>query len=562
MEGAAMRRHWLFVFSFAALVWLYSPLLAHADILVLTSGERRTGIVEDAPGQPDFLVLKSAGLAMHIPRDRVKEIIRESKGTTLLQMGRMQYDKGQFEEALEYFKQARDAEPDLKEATAWIAETEKELERRASDERRAQIEKIASNLRGARDASDAEEFEKANELLAEAESLKPTVTQSDEIQNIRISLLMSWAADRKDKLDKIGAAEKYQAVLKLAPKHIQATNELIDVWINDVGKTAEVRALLESKIGDDMNDMVTLSQLANLAYREQQYAKALPMYLKLYDSGDYRDTSVSARLQTILENLRDEASSNGRLEEAIGYHKQLMEQFPDTSSRPLDFYEYNLRLGKIGGGDAQGYLELAEWAKTKDLEKNAKDLYSRVLDIDPENEAARAAIDAYAKAKLDEAVQIFHEGRYLMAQLWFDDLLKEYPKASDAIQKLAWDWSEKAKIKLINLNKENEEHAKDLIKSGDNYYDRALSEMSKLTASRDIYEPNPNYGNPRTEAAKYFRWAIKAYQQATYLGPSLPAVTRGELRTKQNDAEQKLQQMENPTGNYKLPRLDSSRRTF
>jgi hypothetical protein len=53
---------------------------------------------------------------------------------------------------------------------------------------------------------------------------------------------------------------------------------------------------------------------------------------------------------------------------------------------------YRERAARLGAGDATGWLALARWARDNDLETLASEAFGRVLDIDPSNQAAHAAL--------------------------------------------------------------------------------------------------------------------------------------------------------------------------
>jgi len=528
---------------------------AWADVLILTGGERRSGIVEDSPGQPDFIVLIDAGGKVTISRNRVAQIIREPKGTSLRAIGDQLFERQLYEEALSYYRDAQAADPNTPQIKERIQAVEAELNQRATEERKRRVLEIGESLRAAREAIGAQQFEQAQERLTHAEALGPDSAQAEELRSVRIQMLMAWGQDRLDKTDKTGAAEKFEAVRQLAPQHPQATEELTKIWENDRSKTEQLRALLEAKLKDDPNDTFTVKRLADIAYRERQYEQALPLYAKLYDRSDLKGTEVETRLQTILETLRNEADAKGDMDKAIKYHKELIERFPAAADPALlTTYDFRLRKSRIAGNDEAGWLELAAWAQEKNMDAQALELYTKVLNINPENEKALQAYEAYAQQRILEARDVFNQGEFLLARTLFDQVAKDFPKAPTAVAE-AVEWSQKAQIKVQEMQRRNEDSAQRLVETGDRYYERALSALRLVTESPVQVREAPSITNPRRESMKYYRLAIGAYEEAMRLAPTLPEIASGEVRVKLKDAQDNLHRLENPI-DYGLPRVN------
>jgi hypothetical protein len=62
-----------------------------------------------------------------------------------------------------------------------------------------------------------------------------------------------------------------------------------------------------------------------------------------------------------------------------------------TGESPLSVYQTRARA--LAANDIAGWLELAEWARSRDLSGQARDAYERVLAVDPNNAAARRGLD-------------------------------------------------------------------------------------------------------------------------------------------------------------------------
>lgn len=542
---------------------LVLPLMsAYGDTLVLTNGDRRKGIVEDIPGQPDNLILMDAAGRTTIPRSRVQEIIKEPRADSLIGIGNQLYEKGLLQEALKYYRDALQADAQSKSAKDLIAATEAELDRRANAERRQQMQDISQILRDARTLYENGDFQKSQDLLDQAAKMNPSETQAAEMRSVRINMLMGWGHERMDRMDRDGAAEKYQAVLALAPQHVQAMNELIALWKDDTTKTERVRQLLEARLKQNSEDPTTIKMLADIAYREKQFDKALVMYKKLYEeSGAWVGTEVETRLRTCMENVRDRAASDGDIEKAITYHKQLMEFFPETDATLLDVYDYRIRVSKLAPDDEQGWLALAKWveAKTKDDRFSGRfsafDLYKRVLEINPENEEALLAYREHARLQLTLAKQEFEKQNYHLAKSMFDEFQTAYPMAPQVIEE-AREFSEMSTIEIRNQRLRNEDAAKRMIESANYYYQQAQYNEQIVALPREQVRQLPVVANPRNEAIKYYDLAIRAFEQAIALGPNLPEVRSGEAQVKLNEARTMLRRLRQPI-DFGLPAVRS-----
>lgn len=531
-------------------------------MLVLTSGDRRLGLVEDSPGQPDKLIFIDSSGRTTIDRSRVANIIREPRAQGLIAIGNQMFEKGLLQDALDYYQQAQRADPELDRARELIAATEAELDRRAGQERRQQMLEISQHLRQARDLIENNEFERAQNALDEAEKLRPSETQTAELKTIRIRLLLEWGRERLDRLDREGAAEKFQAVLALAPQHVQAINELIALWEDDRTKTEQVRQLLERRLQQNQDDTATIKLLADIAFRERQFEQALPLYRQLYEkSPAAAGPEVEQNLQNILQTLRDRAASEGQLELASTYHKELMEKFPETDPTLLDVYDYRMRMSKLQPDDEQGWLDLAQWAAQKDRQEaytgkfRPIDLYKKVLEINPENEQALRAYRSAAREELALANEVYLNGDYYVAKSMADEIRRDFPMAEQVALE-AQELTERANVAITQQRRRNEEAAEELLESANYYYQQARYNEQLHALPLEQRRQLPTLANPRQEAIKYYSLAIRTYQQVIALGPNLPQVRSGEVGVKLNEAQAFYRRLRSPI-DYGLPLVPS-----
>ncbi len=546
-------------FLFSILSASLAPLI-YADVLVMTNGDQRKGIVEDAPGQSDKVLFTDAAGRATIDRSRIARVVKEAPAEGLISIGNQMYEKGSLQEALDYYHKALEADPNSGKAKDLIAATEDELNRKASDERRQAMLDISEKMRKARELYEAKKFPEAQAQLDQAAKMKPTETQVAELKSIRIRMLTAWGQERLDRMDTEGAAEKFQAVLALAPENTQAINSLIDLWRNDRTRTEQVRQLLEARLKANPEDSATVKELADIAYREKQYERALPLYRKIYEeSSAWVGTDVEKRLQEILQTLRDKAAGAGNLTQAVAYHKELMKRFPETDPTLLDVYDYRARVAKLKPDDEKGWLALAQWADVK--EKNDRlaglfkplDLYRKVLQINPQNPDALKAYQTAAREQLTQAKTEFQNGNYILAKTLLDDLAKEFPLAPQVLAE-AKEFSDMTTIELNRQRERSAESAKQLLQKADYYYQQAQYYQSTLELPRGQRSEVPVVANPRHMAIQNYNLAIRSYEQVIALAPNLPDVSSGLAQQKLQQARVMIQRLQYPI-NFGLPQL-------
>jgi cytochrome c-type biogenesis protein CcmH/NrfG len=516
-----------------------------ADVLVLKSGERRNGLVKDAPGQPDYLILIDGSGQITISRERVEEIIRQPEASGLAAIGDQLFGRELHEEALNYYRRAREAEPELEKINERIQAAEAALDRLASVERKRQALRIAELFRAARESMEARQFGDADKHLNAAEALGPSERQLAELRDIRILLLMAWGRDHMDKMDKGGASEKFQAVRKLAPRHVEAANALVEVWKGDATKAEDLRVLLKERLDADPNDYASLKLLADIAYNERQYEQALPLYSTLHDSAEWQGTHVEMRLRTVLEALRDEAASRGEIETAIERHKSLMERFPEVDPRILDIYDYRLRESRLEPGDEKGWVELAQWAEEKGMEEQARQLYAKVLTLNGKNEEALAAYEKYARQDLDNARGVFAKEQYVLAQALCEQIIEKYP-LTPQVRTEAMDLVDQCLVQLRYQKRKDEDSARRLIENGDAYYNQAqvaMASMAQTTYERSEFTV---VRSARRKAIQFLNLAVTSYESAMRLAPSLPEISSGQVRVKLKDSKELLSRLLHP----------------
>ncbi len=538
-------------FATLALAIAAAASAARADVIVLKNGERRSGLVREDPGLKGYIIFTDAGGEVTIARDRILEIREEPEHKGLEAIGNQLFEKKHFKEALEYYRRAAEDDPGNEAYGRLIEAAQGELDRMNNLENQARVAKIAEMFRAARDAMEKGQFDQANRLLTQAETLQPEGGQAEELRQIRVIMLLGWGKERLDKVDRTGATDKFEAVLRREPGNEQANDRLIELWMDNPGKSEQLRAALEAKYEANPKDWATLKMLADIAHRDKQTEKAAQLYQKLYEApdewGSKQDkTQVAARLQTLLEAMRNEAAAKPQtLERAIELQKTLMRLFPATDGRLLEVYDYKLRLNRIDPKDEAGLLQLAGWAREKDMRRDAIQLYKKVLGLNPKNNDALRAMEGYAREDLAEGKAMYAKAEYEMARALFEQLIQDFPEAPSACGE-AREWSDMALAEMQKQERDRRETAARLVQMADQHLDRAYAFMDQFTQS-SLDRPDSRYVvNPRRDAERYFRLAVQTYAQVIQLAPSLPQVLSGEVRRKMAEAQAMLNRLENP----------------
>ncbi|MFH0792655.1 MAG: hypothetical protein V2A74_01340, partial [bacterium] len=458
---------------------LFSITLARADIVFFTGGEQRSGVVlQDSPDDDSILFLTTTG-ELRINRSRVDRIEREEPYLGHIRIGDEFFKQNNLEQALSQYKTSKEMKPEAVDLDERIQKVEQALDARAKEERAKVLDQMNVDLNQLSDMIDKRDFAAAERLLNSVSAQQPTTEQSERIRRLRLRLYYTWANDRLDKLDRPGAAKYFEMILDIDPNYEDAFDHLLELWSSDPTKTERVIAVYQKKLSLSPDDNTLNAKLADLYYGQDEYAKALPLYLKVYETGNLRDTDTETRIRKILPKVAADRSATADFEGAINLYTKFLSLFPNEDPTPLAYYKYYDLENKLPRDSTDSWLKLAEFARSNGLDEKALSKARDVLGRDINNTGAKAIIAFYASGALNEAQFLFDQQQYQLAVSQAEKVIKEFPQAPEQVQR-ANDIIEKSKNELARLQRDRGRQAQELVAIGQGYYDRALYHINNL----------------------------------------------------------------------------------
>ncbi len=513
------------------------------DVIILKSGERKEGIVEDVPNEPESIMLINSMGGVKIARDRLQRIEKEDPYVGHLKIGDQHLASGNFQRAVEEYEKALKLHPGNADIEARIAMAKSEIARQEAEEQKRRIERIGEIVSESRELMENDEYDQAEALLKGAEKMGPTSEQTEEINRALADVYFRWGLYQEDRLNRKEAGTLFQKVLTLEPNNVKAFDRLVVLWEGDPTKIDQVIPVYERKIEMNPNDAVVLLKLADAYYRKKDLDSALPYYLQAYKLGNFRGTYLPERLASILQRLSQDHALRTDYEKAIYYYQLYVDAFPNVDPTPIYIYQYASRSLKLGLDDYDGRVELAKFCREKGLHGFAKKELKRVLIEDLENKKAQQMLSLYAQEDLNEALFFYGDKQYEVAIKMARNIIDEYPKASRVIEQ-ASELISKAENDLAREQRIAAQNARVLAQRGNEYFARAESYISALYSTERLR--SVHIISEKQEAIKYLRRAIFAWESALQLNPALAEMNQEDLANKLRDARARLYALENP----------------
>lgn len=500
------------------LAWGLAP-AAMADVVVLKEGRTMRGLVEEEAGGPDAVKFTGATGTLTIPRSRIESIEKESLAQSYVHIGDEFNQRGDLEQALQYYDQALEADGSLEVARERIASVEEALEERDRLRREddlLQIDRIAEDVRA---LIAEEDFRQAEEMLERASELEPDAQQKEQLQGLIGELYLAWAKERLDHLDRSTAEEKLNLALAAQPRNEQVMALLLSLWEDQPEKKDQTLAVFQAVLEQRPEDAVLRRKVADLLYTQGQFEQSLYHYLLLYRSDDrFADTALEERVAQNLERLHRQFARDKNFDQAIYYYQLLSEIRPNADPAVVTYYRYLQRADQLTRDDVPGRVELARFAEANALTELALQGYRAVLDLDPQNEAAREALDRFALDLVQLAQQALDQGDYITAQAFANQALREFPGAEEA-ELRARQIKGIAETEIARERRSQRELALEYVERGDYYFERANAFFARIFSeeTRDTIIGT----TPKTESRRLYRAAIDAYETALDMDPTL-----------------------------------------
>lgn len=493
---------------------------AAADVLTLKNGKEQRGLIDEAGSDAKFVKIATAQGSLKVPRDRIKSVAKESPGMGYVHIGDDYREGSKLTEAIASYQEALKAEPGLAAAKERLAAVQADIDAKGQAMRKDEIQLIDKLRKDVQTLIGTGEFEKAEQMLEKTSELVPTDAQKKELRKVVADLYLAWSRDRQDRFDRAGAEDKLNLAYAANPESDEIINALLAVWENQADKQEKITTIYETLVERRPNDEIIRRKLADIYYRAGKLEPATQHYLTLYkQSNKYKGTDLETRLIESLERLHAQFAGAKDYEKAIFFYRVLSSIDPKTDPAGLTYYTYLQRAQTVAGEDVPGRAKLAEYAAENGLDDEALKNYRLILQKEPENAAAKKALDRYANTLADQAAALFNKREYIAAQVAATQVQTDFPEAKEANERVL-DIITSSNNEIAKQFREQAQVCKAYIERGDQYYQQAL------VFYRDFFDTTRSsrtttVSSPKNDAIRYFKYAIQMYETALKTCPDL-----------------------------------------
>ncbi len=535
-------------FHFAAglliLLLLVSPSRIFADVLILESNERYEGIVTPAPGKPDsYLFRRAVGGQIEIHKDRIKKVEFEDDATDWMRIGDQYSEKKYFQKALESYEHALKFEPDNATLKERIRLTHEALKREAGIERRQKLAEIDEMLDEIEKKIEDEKFEAAEKALQNTvPKMNPVSKQLERIAELNKKLYRTWGLEREDRIKPKEAAVYYEKYLKLEPTDEEIVNRLMAIWDTMPGKVENLIRAYETQLQLRPDDQKTRKMLADkyveyaidkqgeaadtedakmkaalLKQANEIYERAISHYAHLYDTGDFKGTSVEKALISTLTSLYTRAKLNQDYERALTYYKRLQQYDPTVKDDEVHKLEYFINVANIDPTNVEKRVDLAMKLRSQNLDSYALKELNRLQRSNPDNPLVRNALRLYANDLVEHGYMLLQTREYQKALALSFRLKDEYFFLEDVVLD-----AEKIKgISLVEIQKAQDQNSR-LATQYKEFGDQNLAEaQSYILAWQDSEKRDSPLISNKNEATRRLKRAVDYYEKALALKSGL-----------------------------------------
>lgn len=545
MQSCPTRLNATSVFLMSILFVCFSVSIAPADVVRLHNGTQQQGlVVRDHPDEPKITLRTTAG-EVGIPRSRIAQIEKESVAASHIRLGDQYLAIENFSAAAEQFQKALGAEPDNAEARERLEQAQAGQQGRRQEERQLDEARVDQVLGEVRQLVEKRDFDNAIKQLKTL-NMGYGTTKAPEVRKVYADTYIAWAAERLDRQDPGGAAEKLQFALRLDPSNQTARQLLMRAYQGNPGKLSEIADFYK-----DSSDPDEQLRRADALFRLRKYEEALPLYLQFAADPQRNSELVRERVRIMFDSLHRQSAEKGDYEGALRWYQAFSQFDSDISPLPMARYEYMIQQKQIDQNDPASRAALAEFAEQRGMPETARKEFLNVLSMQPEQPQALAGIRRFAVSDLQDARAFFSQGQYMLANAKAQTIVSTYPMLPDVVQE-AQQIQTKSEVEQGKVNQSRLQQGVALAERGDRYYEQALSYMSAMVSNQ--IDRSVRAFSPRQEAIKYLGWAIFSWQSALQIDPALGDPTAYDLYRKIADASAKYATLANRVAPA-LPRL-------
>lgn len=521
--------------------------VSSADVVHLVNGQKQVGVIVQQKTNSSQVTIRSVQGEVTLPRNRVARIETETPAVSWAKLGDEYSQIGNHEKALEAYKLSLEMDGSNEQIRAKVQQTETALQNKEASVQAATDSVVQRAIDQAANATAAKQYEQAYLTLKNVEPSEGSPLRPLYIRTLSNTLLQ-WGIERLDKMDTKNATEKFNELLLIDPDNQQAKQLLMKTLEDDPTKLEEIAAFYSKS--ENPADKI---KGADALYKLRKYEEALPIYVAYVNDPNVSETDkqpVIEKLKIMLDILHQQAASKGDYAKALEYFGNLLYFKPDVDVLPYSKYSYMIKRGTTDMADPNSRAELAKYAEDLGLAETAREEYNNILLMDPKNEAANAAVQRMAEMELADAQEYYNTQQYTLAVQKAAEVARTYSKYEGVVAR-ANALQAQAQAEQTKIQQNAKQQAIALAQRGDNYYNQGMSYLASLVSTDR--NQNVTIFSPRNEAAKAFRQAIFAWQEALRLDPSLGSPTSYDLVNKIQDARAKYATV----GNRLPPRMPS-----
>ncbi len=518
---------------------------AQADKVHFKSGDTREGRVDAVVGDPSAIMLVNSLGSIRVSRDLITRIEETDDATDYAIIGEQFLDIRSYDRAVQSFQKSLEADSANARARAGMTRARDLIEAQKVEAKRARVAKNSDMLAGLRGLLQEERFEEAERNLATVLAESPTAEQTAAAELLRRDLYVAWGLSRLDRLDPETAEVYLERALKIDPENEAANDALLTVWEQDPGKREKVVAAYRNKLRTNPDDVDLNRKLADALLALNRTEEALEPLSRFEDTSAYRVNNYADRHRKAMVDVAQARAGAGDLDGAIAMYEDAQKKFEKLDTSPVAYWKYQLRLNDLQPDDWAGRAALLAYLTENGMTELAAQEADLILRNDPENETATALLRKKAEADLADIMDVFNRSQFALAKGMSESFAEQNTRFPDLVQR-ASDVYARAEVEAERQAKAQREQAREVVAQGDEYLALARRNL-ELHKSAD----DPNRSSVivyKSEADKYCRRAIQAYQAALEIDPSLgPLVGGMDVNSKLADARQLLSQINRGT---------------
>lgn len=518
-----------------------------ADVVYLVNGQKQVGVIIQQKTNNNQVTIRGVQGEVTIPRSKVQRVENETPAVSWAKLGDEYAQAGNPEKSIESYKLALEMDGTNEQVKAKLKQAEGTAETKAASAQAATESIVQRAIDQAVSMAGNKQYEAAYNTLKNVEPSE--VSPLLPLYNRTLSqVALQWGIERLDKMDTKGATDKFNEVLSIDPENQQARQLMMKTLQDDPTKLEEI-----SEFYLKSQNPAERIKGADALYKLRRYEEAVPVYVQLLNDPALQETdklAITEKMKNMLETLHQQAASKGDYAKALEYFGNLMYFEPNIDVLPYSKYSFMIKRAATDMTNADARADLAKYAEDLGLAETAKEEYNNVLLIDPKNQKATAAVQRIAEMDLADAQEYYNTQQYGLAIQKAAEVSRNFANY-ESIANRANALQAQAQAEQNKIAQNAKQQAIALAQRGDNYYQQGMSYLSALVSSDR--NTNITIFSPRNEAAKYFRQAIFAWQEALKLDPTLGAATSYNLTWKLQDARAKYATV----GNRLPPRMPS-----